>query len=156
MTLAREVAAVNADAILIHATPLHGRLMATVKDRTFATLVLTFFAVAGVGVCAAGLIGIISFVVARRTREIAIRIALGATPSNVRRIVLGEALSAAAIGAAAGVVAGHWLSHTVESLLYGVQPGDWPAILIAVVLMMVVVSIASLIPVRSAIARSPW
>lgn len=155
-TLAREVAAVNADAILINASVLEGRLMATVNDRIFATLVLTFFAVAGVGVCAAGLIGIVSFVVARRTREIAIRMALGATVSNIRRVVLGEAIGAAAAGAAAGVVAGRWLSRTAESLLYGVQPGDWPAVVLAVVVMMVVVSLAALLPVRSVTARSPW
>jgi hypothetical protein len=153
--LAREIAVVNADAVVIQATTLRGRLTATVKDRTFATLVLTFFAVAGLGVCGAGLIGIVSFVVARRTREIAIRMALGATPSRIRQLVLREALSAAAIGALAGLVAGRWLSQTLTSLLYGLQPDDGPAILIAVVVMTLVVIVASLIPARRATHLSP-
>ena len=153
--VAREIAAVNVEAVVVQATSLRGRLTATVKDRTFATLVLTFFAVAGLGVCATGLVGIVAFVVVRRTREIAIRMALGATPSRIRGLVLREALGAAVAGAIAGLVGGRWLSRTLESLLYGVTPGDVPATVIAALAIVTVVGVASAVPLRRAVQLSP-
>ena len=149
--LRREIAAVNLEAVF-QPTSLRSRLAATVRDRTFATLVLTFFAVAGLGICTAGLIGIISFVVARRTREIAIRMALGATPSRICNLVLRETAGAAIVGGIAGLVGSHWLSRSIESLLYGVAPNDVPATLFAILAMILVVGLAS---ARSTPARGP-
>jgi ABC-type antimicrobial peptide transport system permease subunit len=107
------------------------------------------------GVCAAGLVGIVAFVVVRRTREIAIRMALGAPPSRIRRLVLREALGAAVAGTIAGLVGGRWLSRTLESLLYGVTPGDVPATVIASLAMVAAVGVASAVPLRRAVQLSP-
>ena len=153
--LTGQIAEINHDAVILQATSLRSRLTATIKDRTFATLVLTFFAVAGLGVCMFGLIGIVSFVVARRTREIAIRMALGATPSRIRSLVLREALGASVVGGIAGLVASRWLARTLESLLYGVTPGDVSATLVAIFAMLLVVGLASASPLRRAVHLSP-
>lgn len=153
--LAREVAAVNADAVIIETSSLSGRLAGTVRDRSFATLVLTFFAIAGVGVCAAGLIGVVSFVAARRTREIAIRIAVGATPSGIRRLIVQEAAAATGAGALTGLVIGRWLSKTLEAHTYGVEAGDWSTTVTVALLMIAVVAAAAVIPATRAMRLSP-
>jgi predicted permease len=154
-TLKHEVASVNRDAVVVEVRSLHDRLSSSVKDRSFATLVLAFFAVAGVGICAAGIAGVVAFVVARRTREIAIRIAIGAAPSRVRQLVLGEAMAAAAAGGLAGLAGGALLSRLVSSLLYGVSPGDWASMVGAALIMMAIVGVAAAIPASRAVRQDP-
>jgi putative ABC transport system permease protein len=151
----RAVVEVNRDAIVTDVSTLGSRLADSVRDRTFATLVLGFFAVAGVGVCAAGLVGIVTFVVARRTREIAIRTAIGAEPRHVRRLVTRPALTAALTGIVVGVAAGRWLSAWLESLLYGVEAGDWQTLAVAAVVVLTIVVVASWLPARRALRLSP-
>ena len=145
----------NRDAIVTDVSRLDDRLAASVDDRVFATLVATMFATAGLGVCGFGLVGVVSFVVARRTREIAIRSALGAEPRRVRRLVMREALTAAAVGSAAGLTTAYWASHWLASLLYRVEAADGPTLLAGSVLMLAVVSVASWLPARRALILSP-
>ena len=152
---ARAIVEVNRDAIVTDVSTLGQRLNASVADRSFATLVLVFFATAGLTVCAAGLVGIVSFVVARRTREIAIRTAIGAEPRHVRRLVMRQALTAAVTGAAIGLAAGWWLSSWLESLVFGLEPGDLPTLAVGAVVMLVIVTVASWLPARRALRLSP-
>jgi predicted permease len=131
------------------------RLMQTIRDRTFATAVLTFFGIAGGLVTVTGLVGIVSFVVARRTKEIAIRTAIGARPSDIRRLVVREAVGAAIAGGLAGLVLGRWLSTWLESLVFGVDAGSWMTAVAAVTASLVILIAASLIPARRAVRLQP-
>lgn len=131
------------------------RLRETIRDRTFATMVLAFFGVAGGAVTVAGLVSIVSFVVARRTREIAIRTAVGATPADIRRLVVREAVGAALGGAAVGLVAGRWLSTWLESLVFGIEAGDWTTALAAVAASLAVMIGAALTPAQRALRLPP-
>jgi putative ABC transport system permease protein len=153
--IAQAITAVSPNAAVVDASPISARLADTVRDRSFASLVLTFFAIAGVGVTVAGLVGIVAFIVARRTREIAIRIALGATPANIRWFVLREVLLAAATGSVVGTVAGRWLSSLFEHLSYGVKAGDWTSVAAAAALTMTIVAVASAIPAARAVKLMP-
>ena len=109
---------------------------------------------AAIGVSIAGVIGIVTFIVGRRTREIAIRLAIGARTSQVRRLVLMETLAAVGAGGAAGLVVGQWMSKSLESLLYRVEPGDWLTASIATIATLVVITVTANIPARRA-ARLP-
>jgi putative ABC transport system permease protein len=151
----RALTRVNPQAVVVEVTSLAERLHGSIKSRTFAMAMLTFFAIAGLGVCAAGLVGVVTFVVARRTREIAIHVALGATPSKVLRFVLRDATTAAAAGVVGGALVGGWLSTGLERLLFGVRPGDWATTGAAAVVMLVVVMAASLWPAARALRLSP-
>ena len=151
----RAIVEANRDAIITDISTLGTRLSTSVADRSFATLVLAFFATAGVAVCAAGLVGIVSFVVARRTPEIAIRTAIGAEPRHVRRLVMRQALTAAVTGAASGLAAGWWLSSWLDSFVFGIEPGDWPTLAFGAVVMLVIVTVASWLPARRALRLSP-
>lgn len=151
----REVKAETSGVIIRGGATMRERLMQSIRDRSFATLIVVFFGIAAIGISAAGVAGVVGFVVARRTREIAIRLAVGATAGNVRRLVTREAAVAAAVGAAAGLASARWLSKTVESLLYGIEPADpWSFVIAAAAIVMVVVS-AAWIPARRASRLSP-
>jgi predicted permease len=151
----RAISRVNREAIVTDVSAIDDRLAASIQDRSFATLVSALFAIAGLGVCVSGLVGLVSFVVARRTREIAIRTALGAQRHHVRTMVMRQALTAALTGAIAGLFTGWWLSRSLESLLYGIEPGDMMTLASAAMLMLIVVTIASWLPARRALRLSP-
>jgi ABC-type antimicrobial peptide transport system permease subunit len=102
-----------------------------------------------------GLYGVLSSTVAERRRELGIRIALGANPSSVRRMVVAQGLCVVAIGVAVGLVAAILGSQLLESLLYGVGALD-PATLAATSLLMLVVgAVASWVPATQASSIDP-
>jgi hypothetical protein len=94
-----------------------------VQQRLLAIL-STFFGVLALGLSAVGLYGVISYGVARRTGEIGIRIALGAQRSGILRIVLSEAALMVGVGIAIGLPLALSAGRLIESLLFGVRPGD--------------------------------
>lgn len=149
------ILAVNPTAEVHDVETVGARLMHTIRDRTFATLVLTLFCVAGGLVTATGLAGIVSFVVARRTKEIAIRVAIGAKPSDIRRLVTREAVSSAMTGAVIGLLVGRWLSTWLESLVFGVEAGSWMTALVAVTASVLIFVVTSLMAARRAVRLSP-
>jgi putative ABC transport system permease protein len=151
----QELVHVNPNAIVSETNTISGRLAGSIKERSFVTLVLGFFSSAGIGVCVAGLLGIVGFVVARRTREIAIRSSIGASRRHITRIILAETVVAALIGQFGGFVAGWWILKSLESLIYGIEPGDWPTLAFASSLMLIVVVLSSWFPIRKALNLSP-
>jgi putative ABC transport system permease protein len=120
----RIVRAVDPVAVVLDSGAIRARLDRSVRDRTFATLVIGLFALASILVATLGLAGVVAYTAVRRTREIAVRMVLGATIESVRRLVVREALMAATCGVSIGVIASVWLSRALESLLFGIQPAD--------------------------------
>jgi len=116
---------------------------------------LVGFALAALVITAVGLYGVISYAVAQRTREIGIRIALGASPNTVRRRVARQGLGLTLAGVGAGAAAALVATRILRSMLFGVAPGD-PTVLAAVaVLLAAVALLASWIPARRAAAVDP-
>jgi predicted permease len=102
-----------------------------------------------------GLYGVMSYTVARRTREIGIRMALGAIAGNIAWLIMREVVALVAIGMLLGLPAAWYLSRYVESQLYGVTPMDATAIATAIIGLTVVAAIAGLIPALRATRVSP-
>jgi ABC-type antimicrobial peptide transport system permease subunit len=94
------------------------------------------------GLAALGIYGVLSFLVRSRTREIGLRVAIGATPRSVATMVVGQALTWTAAGAAIGMVLAFGVTRFLEGFLYGISPTD-PATFGAVALLLVVVAFAS-------------
>jgi putative ABC transport system permease protein len=120
------------------------------QQRLYAALVAAFAALALL-LAALGIYGIVSFTVSRRQREIAIRMALGARPADVLRLVLGQGLRAVALGTAAGLAGALAVTRLLRSLLYGVSASD-PLTMAAVVMTLALVGAATAcVPARRAI-----
>jgi predicted permease len=126
------------------------RLAATARDR-LAAIVLGIFALLALTLSAAGIYGVIAYQVTRRTREIGVRIALGAGRAGVVKQVVGEAAGLALLGIGVGIVGALIAARFTASLLYGVAPWD-PVTFVAVPLVLMTVALlAALAPaVRAA------
>ena len=130
-------------------------VMASVADRRFTMLVLTAFGTFALFLAAVGIYGVLAFSVNRRTREIGVRLALGAEQGRVLRMILRDGLRAVIPGVAVGVVAALFLTRLMAGLLFGIEPTD-PVTFASVVGVLVVVALgASLVPARRATKVDP-
>jgi predicted permease len=121
----------------------------------FDALLLSMFALAAIVLAAVGLYGIIASAVTQQTREIGIRMALGATPSGVRNMVLTQAISIAAIGAAVGLIGAIAGTRLLTSLLFDIKPTDPPTLGGVTLLLLVVAAASAYLPARRATAIDP-
>ena len=137
-----EVRALDPDLAVAEFIPLDGLVATSVaRPRVYAAL-MTLFAVVALSLAAAGIFGVTSYTVVRRTREIGIRIALGAHAADVLRMIVGRLLALAAIGGVLGIAAGVGLGRVIQSELFGVPLLD-PVALGAAVLVLTATAIAA-------------
>jgi predicted permease len=127
---------------------------ALLTERLLATLSSFFGALAVVLACV-GLYGLMACAVARRSGEIGIRLALGARPGHIVRMVLGETLSLTLAGIAAGIPLALWSARFAKSVLFGIGPTDPFAIAGAVVILIGVAAVAAYVPARRALSIDP-
>jgi ABC-type antimicrobial peptide transport system permease subunit len=105
-------------------TTLEDRLGRDLAQRRFQTSLVTAFSVAALMIAAAGIYGLVHYSVALRTREIAVRMALGAARGGIFRMILGEGLQLTTMGLALGLVAAWLVGRAVSGLLFGVAATD--------------------------------
>jgi putative ABC transport system permease protein len=135
--------------------PLEETVSRSFAERRFTMLVLGLLAGVALLLAAIGIHGVLSYTVEQRTREIGIRMALGAQPGRVLRLVVGQGAQLAAAGAALGLTGAWILSRGMASLLFGIRPTD-PVTFVAVpVLLAVVALVASYLPARRALRLDP-
>ena len=118
-------------------------------------LLLSAFAFAAVLLAAIGLYGIMASAVSQQTRELGVRLALGATPDRLRAMILRQALTVAAAGALAGLLAALAGSRLLTTMLFEVSPTDPVALLGACWLLIAVALLAAYIPARRATKVDP-
>ncbi len=130
-------------------------ISASLETRRFSLTLVTAFSVTALLLAMAGIYGVTAYSVARRTREIGVRIALGARPGDVLRMIFGQASRTAAIGVAIGLGGSFLLTRTMKSLLFGVSAAD-PFTFAGVALLLVIaVMVACWIPARRAMRVDP-
>jgi putative ABC transport system permease protein len=128
---------------------------ASISTPRFEAMLLTVLAALAFVLTAVGLYGVVSYSVAQRTREIGIRIALGAQRASILAMVVREGVLLAAIGAGAGLVASFFVARVMRTLLYGIGATD-PATFVTVpLLLMAVAFLASYLPARRAMLVDP-
>jgi putative ABC transport system permease protein len=127
---------------------LEERIARTAADRRFAMLALTAFGAIALVLAGIGIYGVVWYIVTTRTREIGIRMALGATATGVQRQMLGGALTMAAGGVVAGLVAAVFATRFVQSSLYGVSRLDPIVYLIGATIAIMVALVGAYVPAR--------
>jgi putative ABC transport system permease protein len=134
---------------------MNDRLSLAIAPQKFSSLLLGIFAGLALLLAAIGIYGVISYMVAQRTHEIGIRMALGADRRDVLRLILRQGARIAAIGLTLGTVAAQVATQALSSLLFGVNAKD-PGIFLGVgVLLALVVLLASYVPARRATKVDP-
>jgi putative ABC transport system permease protein len=128
---------------------------ASLGARHFNLTLVAVFAGTALALAVAGIYGVMTYSVTQRRKEIGVRVALGASPGQVFRIILGQGLITTAIGVTIGIIAALGLTRTMESLLFGVRPTD-PVTFGAVIAVLAgVATLACYLPARRATDADP-
>jgi putative ABC transport system permease protein len=136
-------------------TTMEAILSQNVAAPRFRTLLFAVFAGLAVCLAMAGVYGVMAYAVAQRSKEIGLRIALGASTSSVLRLILGQGLALAGLGLGMGLVAAVAGTRLLKSTLFGVQPNDPVVYLAVAVLLGIVALVASFVPARRAARIDP-
>jgi predicted permease len=151
----REIQTAGTDILVSDIETLEGQVdRALLRERLVSSLSMSF---AGLGLLLAtlGLYGVAAYAVQSRTREIGIRVALGAAPGTVRWLVLREPLIMALIGVGIGVPLSLAAARTIAGLLYGVSPADPTIVAACIIVLLTVTAIAGHLPARRAARIDP-
>jgi predicted permease len=151
----RAVADLDPNEIIYAVDTMNGVLARSFAARRLSMILLAFFAAVALALSCIGIYGVISYLVGERTREIGVRMALGAQRSDVLRLILGQGVKMALVGVAIGTSLAFGLTRLMSAQLYGVSPRD-PLTFAAVALVLIAVALAACyIPARRAASVDP-
>jgi ABC-type antimicrobial peptide transport system permease subunit len=150
-----EVQALDPNLPLREVAMLEGTIDRAMGTPRFYLTLLTIFAGIALALAVIGLYGVVSFVVSRRTREIGVRMAMGADSGAVTRMILWQGLRPTVLGVALGVGGSYVTARFLGALLYNVEPHDLTTLASVTGILLVVVIAAILIPARRASKLSP-
>lgn len=127
----------------------------SIAPSRYVMLLLTVFTMLALVLAAVGLYGVMSYSVAERTREIGIRVALGATRARIGRSIVIRSIALAAAGAAIGMIGATWGTKLIQNQLYGVARSDIASFVTTIVVLVGVAVVACIVPTRRALAVDP-
>jgi putative ABC transport system permease protein len=151
----REINEVDADLPVYDLRTMRQVIAGSVAQRRFAMLLLVVFAVAALLLAAVGLYGVTAYAVTQRTQEIGIRMALGARPRDIARLVVGHSLMLTLVGAAVGLIIAFALTRFMSSLLFGISATDPLTFTLIPLLLALVALAACYVPARRATKVDP-
>jgi putative ABC transport system permease protein len=149
------IAVLNKDQAVFNVRTMEQAVAQSVATRRFSMLLLTVFAVVALALASLGIYGLMSYAVAQRTREIGVRMALGAQMRDVLKLVIGQGMMLVFVGVALGLVASLALTRTIKNLLFGVSATD-PVTFVAIALLLIAIALlACFVPARRATKVDP-
>ena len=150
-----EIAALNKDQAVFNVRTMEEIVAQSMSPRRFSMALLTVFAVVALLLASIGIYGMMSYAVAQRTREIGLRMTLGAQRGNVLRMIIGQGMKLALLGVGLGLVASIALTRTMKNLLFGVSATDPLTFLGITMLLTVIALVACWMPARRATKVDP-
>jgi putative ABC transport system permease protein len=150
-----QVAKIDSNLPLAHLRTMDEVVSASVTNQRLTLLLLGSFAMVALVLTVIGLYGVIAYAVSLRTREIGIRMAIGAARVDILRMVIGEAFRLVAFGAAIGLLAAFGLTRFMSSLLFNVRPADAMTYAAVTTMLTIVTVFASYLPARRATRVDP-
>ena len=150
-----EIASIDRQLALQSVETMEDRLGASVAPRRFSVVTLGAFAVGALLLAAIGLYGLLAFSVAERRREIALRVALGAEPPAILRMVVGHGLKLVALGLTAGGLASFGVTRVLTSLLYQTDTHDVVTFAVVPVVLVLISLVACALPAMRALQVEP-
>jgi putative ABC transport system permease protein len=151
----RAIHGIDRDAVVNREQTLEISISNSASEPRFRTTLLGSFALAALLLAAIGVYGVIAYSVAQRTQEFGIRMALGAQPSDVLRLVVGKGAALGAAGVALGLVASLLLTRTLERFLFQVKTTDAPTLVTVAAVLGLVAIFAGYLPARRAVRVDP-
>jgi ABC-type antimicrobial peptide transport system permease subunit len=130
-------------------------LQGLIAQRQFNMMLVGIFGVLAIAIAAAGIYGVMGYIVTQRTQEIGVRMALGAVPSSVLTMILGRATIFMVLGLAIGLAASWQLATSIEAFLFEVQPHDTFVYVSAAAVLLAIGLIAAFVPARRASRVDP-
>ena len=127
----------------------------SVSTRRFVLLIVGAFGLLALGLAAIGVYGVMSLIVSERTREVGVRLALGAQPAELLRMIVGQAARLAGIGVVIGIAAAALITPLMDSQLYGVRAFDPATFVVVPLLLLSIAALAALVPARKAMRIDP-
>jgi putative ABC transport system permease protein len=151
----RELKRLDPDQPISDVRTMDERIGRSLSSRRFSTVLLGVFASLALTLAAIGIYGIVAYSVTERTREIGVRLALGAQRRDVIGMVVGQGMTMTVAGTAIGVVAALLLTRLMSSLLFGISAADPLTFLLIPVLLIAVAVVACYVPARRATRVDP-
>jgi putative ABC transport system permease protein len=151
----REIQSIDPSLPVFNVRTMNEVIDGSLASRRFSAELVGVFAVVALLLASVGIYGLLAYMVGQRAHEIGVRMALGAMPSTIGKMIVSRGAGLAGIGVAAGLILSGIMAPLISRLLYGVRPID-PEVFIAVpLILMVVVLLASYIPAKRAARVNP-
>jgi putative ABC transport system permease protein len=154
-TLRKAVHAVDKTAVISAVTTMQTELDEQLTPRRFQTWLLALFALIALALAATGVYGVMHYVVSQRTREMGVRIAVGAQSSDIFRLVIGQGMKLALFGLCIGTAAAFVLVRVLQSLLFGVRSTDAVTFFVVLIALCTSTMAACYLPARRATRVNP-
>ncbi|MEO6212617.1 MAG: ABC transporter permease [Vicinamibacterales bacterium] len=151
----RELLALDPNVPVVKVRSMDDVVAASLADRRFNLQLLGGFAIVALLLAAAGTYGVMAYLVTQRTREIGVRLAIGAHPGDVFRLVVGRGLALAATGVVIGLAASALLTQVLQTMLFNVHPGDLPTLVGSAVVLLTSAGAACFVPAWRAARMDP-
>jgi putative ABC transport system permease protein len=151
----REIQAVDPDLPVFNVRTMNEVIDSSLASRRFSAELVGVFAVVALLLASVGIYGLLAYMVGQRAHEIGVRMALGAMPSTIGKMIVSRGLGLSGIGVVIGLIFSGIMAPLISSLLYGVRPLDPEVFLAVPLILMVVALLASYIPARRAARVNP-